>query len=108
MIYAGFWMPPYVSNDWFHRLWTDETFRAFVAQRWAQKKEELKAVTDRVLTEVPAEMSKAIEANFKVWPFHYQYSGEANMPAKTYPEEIQRIRDLSARREALLDRLFNE
>jgi hypothetical protein len=30
------------------------------------------------------------------------------MPAKTYPEEIQRIRDLSARREALLDRLFNE
>ena len=108
MIHAGFWMPPYISNDWFQRLWTDETFRAFVAQRWEQKKEELKAVTDRVLTEVPAEMSKAIEANFKVWPFYYQYSGEANMPARTYPEEIQRIRNLSARREALLDRLFNE
>lgn len=108
MIYAGFWMPPYVNNDWFHRLWTDETFRAFVAKRWADKKEELKAVTGKVLSEVPADMSKAIEANFEVWPFYYQYSGEANMPAKDYPSEIQRIRDLSARREALLDRLFNE
>lgn len=108
MIYAGFWMPPYVNNDWFHRLWTDETFRAFVAKRWADKKEELKAVTSKVLAEVPADMAKAIEANFEVWPFYYQYSGEANMPARTYPEEIQRIRDLSARREALLDRLFNE
>ena len=108
MIYAGFWMPPYVNNDWFQRLWTDETFRAFVAKRWAAKKEELKAVTDRVLTEVPENMAKAIEANFDVWPFYYQYSGEANMPAKDYPSEIQRIRALSADREALLDRLFNE
>ena len=108
MIYAGFWMPPYVSNDWFQRLWTDETFRAFVAKRWADKKEELKAVTDKVLTEVPENMAKAIEANFDVWPFYYQYSGEANMPAKDYPSEIQRIRTLSADREALLDRLFNE
>ena len=108
MIYAGFWMPPYISNDWFQRLWTDETFRAFVANRWAEKKEELKAVTDRVLTEVPQDMAKAIEANFEVWPFYYQYSGEANMPAKDYPSEIQRIRDLSADREALLDKLFNK
>ena len=108
MIYAGFWMPPYVSNDWFQRLWTDETFRAFVAKRWAAKKEELKAVTDKVLTEVPENMAKAIEANFDVWPFYYQYSGEANMPAKDYPSEIQRIRTLSADREALLDRLFNQ
>lgn len=108
MIYAGFWMPPYVNNDWFHRLWTDETFRAFVAKRWADKKEELKAVTSKVLAEVPADMAKAIEANFEVWPFYYQYSGEANMPAKTYPEEIQRIAKLSSEREALLDRLFNE
>ena len=108
MIYAGFWMPPYVNNDWFQRLWTDETFRAFVAKRWAAKKEELKAVTDRVLTEVPENMAKAIEANFDVWPFYYQYSGEANMPAKDYPSEIQRIRNLSADREALLDRLFNQ
>ena len=108
MIYAGFWMPPYVSNDWFQRLWTDETFRAFVAKRWADKKEELKAVTDKVLTEVPENMAKAIEANFDVWPFYYQYSGEANMPAKDYPSEIQRIRTLSADREALLDRLFNQ
>ena len=108
MIYAGFWMPPYVNNDWFQRLWTDETFRAFVAKRWAAKKEELKAVTDRVLTEVPENMAKAIEANFDVWPFYYQYSGEANMPAKDYPSEIQRIRTLSADREALLDKLFNQ
>ena len=108
MIYAGFWMPPYVNNDWFQRLWTDETFRAFVAKRWAAKKEELKAVTDKVLTEVPENMAKAIEANFDVWPFYYQYSGEANMPAKDYPSEIQRIRTLSADREALLDRLFNQ
>ena len=108
MIYAGFWMPPYVNNDWFHRLWTDETFRAFVAKRWADKKEELKAVTSKVLAEVPADMAKAIEANFEVWPFYYQYSGEANMPAKDYPSEIQRIAKLSSEREALLDRLFNE
>lgn len=108
MIYAGFWMPPYVSNDWFHRLWTDETFRAFVAKRWADKKEELKAVTSKVLAEVPADMAKAIEANFEVWPFYYQYSGEANMPAKDYPSEIQRIAKLSSEREALLDKLFNE
>ena len=108
MIYAGFWMPPYVSNDWFHRLWTDETFRAFVAKRWADKKEELKAVTSKVLAEVPADMAKAIEANFEVWPFYYQYSGEANMPAKDYPSEIQRIAKLSSEREALLDRLFNQ
>ena len=108
MIYAGFWMPPYVSNDWFQRLWTDETFRGSVARRWSDKKEELKAVTDKVLTEVPADMSKAIEANFTVWPFYYQYSGEANMPARDYPSEIQRIRDLSSDRETLLDNLFNK
>lgn len=86
-----------------------KTFSAMYL-KWidAYEEEELKAITDKVLTEVPAEMAKAIEANFEVWPFYYQYSGEANMPAKTYPEEIQRIRDLSARREALLDRLFNE
>ncbi|MBR5141970.1 MAG: hypothetical protein IKW55_05745, partial [Bacteroidales bacterium] len=59
-------------------------------------------------TEVPENMAKAIEANFDVWPFYYQYSGEANMPAKDYPSEIQRIRTLSADREALLDRLFNQ
>lgn len=101
-------MPPYVSNDWFQRLWTDETFRGSVARRWSDKKEELKAVTDKVLTEVPADMSKAIEANFTVWPFYYQYSGEANMPARDYPSEIQRIRDLSSDRETLLDNLFNK
>lgn len=109
MIHAGFWMPQYVNNDWFQRLWTDETFRAFVAKRWAAKKEELKAVTDKVLTNVPHDMAKAIEANFTVWPFNYQHnSEEARMPAKDYPSEIQRIRDKSAAREVLLDRLFNQ
>lgn len=106
MIYAGFWMPPYINNDWFQQVWKDEEFRKFVGTRWAAKKEELKAVTDKVLTEVPRDMAKAIEANFTVWPFYYQYSDEANMPARTYELEIQRIRDLSADREALLDRLF--
>ena len=107
MIHAGFWMPSNVQDDWFQHLWTDETFRAFVAKRWADKKEELKALTDCVLREVPADMPKAIEANFTVWPFYYQYSSEAKMPAQTYELEIQRIRDMSAAREALLDNLFN-
>ena len=107
MIHAGFWMPSNVHDDWFQHLWTDETFRAFVAKRWADKKEELKALTDRVLREAPADMAKAIEANFTVWPFYYQYSSEAKMPAQTYELEIQRIRDMSAAREALLDNLFN-
>ena len=108
MIYAGFWMPSYINDDWFHRLWTDKTLREFVAERWADKKDELKAATEKVLTEMPASMSKAIEANFAVWPFYYQYSSEANMPAKTYEAEIERIRTLSSQREALLDRLFNQ
>lgn len=106
MIYAGFWMPPYIENDWFQQVWKDEEFRKFVGTRWAAKKAELKAVTDKVLTEVPRDMAKAIEANFTVWPFYYQYNHEANMPARTYELEIQRIRDLSEDREALLDEKF--
>lgn len=108
MLYAGFWMPYYVNDDWFQKVWLDPSFRKFVAARWAAKKEELKAVTERVLTEMPASMPKAIEANFTVWPFYYQYSNEAKMPAKDYPSEIQRIRTLSAQREALLDAEFNK
>ena len=108
MLYAGFWMPSYVSNDWFQKVWSDPEFRKFVAARWAAKKGELKAKTEEVLTEVPAKMAKAIEANFKVWPFYYQYSSEAKMPAKTYELEIERIRTLSAQREALLDTEFNK
>ena len=108
MLYAGFWMPSYVSNDWFQKVWSDPEFRKFVAARWAAKKGELKAKTEEVLTEVPAKMAKAIEANFKVWPFYYQYSSEAKMPAKTYELEIDRIRTLSAQREALLDTEFNK
>lgn len=108
MLYAGFWMPSYVSNDWFQQVWSDAEFRKFVAARWAAKKGELKAKTEEVLTEVPAKMSKAIQANFKVWPFYYQYSSEAKMPARTYELEIERIRTLSAQREALLDTEFNK
>lgn len=108
MIHAGFWMPSYVNDDWFQHVWTDASFRKFVAERWAAKKAELKAVTEKVLTEVPASMPKAIEANFTVWEFYYQYSSEAKMPAKDYPSEIQRIRTLSAQREALLDVEFNK
>lgn len=106
MIYAGFWMPSYVEYDWFQRLWEDNTLREFVAERWASKKAELLAVTERVLDELPASMPKAIEANFTVWPFYYQYSNEANLPAASYPEEIERIRQITYERAELLDKLF--
>lgn len=106
MIYAGFWMPSYVENDWFWRFWSDETFRAFVARRWAARKDELIALTKEQLRQMPAAMEKSIEANFTVWPFYYQYSGEANMPARTYQLEIERMARLTDERAALLDRLF--
>lgn len=106
MIYAGFWMPSYVENDWFWRFWSDETFRAFVAERWAARRDELIAITNSELDRMSAAMEKAVEANFTVWPFYYQYSDEANMPARTYAEEIERIRTLTADRAKLLDRLF--
>lgn len=106
MIYAGFWMPEYVNYDWFQRLWDDETFRQFVANRWASKKAELQAVTEKVLEETPVKMGKAIEANFSVWPFYYQFSEEAKMPAETYTKELERIKELSEKRAALLDRLL--
>lgn len=106
MIYAGFWMPPYVHNDWFQRLWSDETFRAFVNNRWKAKKAELEAVTRKMLDQMPASFKKSVKANFQVWPFYYQYSSEANMPAGTYEEEIARIGRLSSERAALLDVLF--
>ena len=106
MIYAGFWMPQYVSYDWFWRFWEDETFRQFVANRWASKKAELQAVTEKVLDEIPLKMNKAIEANFSVWPFYYQYSNDAKMPAETYEKELERIRELSRERADLLDKLF--
>lgn len=108
MIHAGFWMPSYVNDDWFQHVWQDETFRKFVYARWKDKKDELLAATDRLLNEIPAQAAKAIEANFTVWPFYYQYSDEANMPAKTYPEEIERIRTLTYQRAEVLDRLFNK
>lgn len=106
MIYAGFWMPEYVSYDWFQRLWEDETLRQFVADRWASKKAELQAVTEKVLEETPVKMGKAIEANFEVWPFYYQFSDEAKMPAETYTKELERIKELSEKRAALLDKLL--
>ena len=108
MLYAGFWMPSSVQNDWFQQVWSDPEFRKFVAARWAEKKGELKAVTEKVLEEVPAQMSKALKANFTVWKFNYQYSSEAKDPAASYEQEIERIRTLSAKREALLDAQFNK
>lgn len=106
MIYGGFYMPPYINPDWFHRFWQDEEFRKFVGTRWAQKRE---ALVSKVLSELdsrPKSMSKAIRANFSVWEFNYQYSDEANMPARTYELEIQRMKDLTVQRAELLDKLF--
>lgn len=106
MIFGGFYMPPYISPDWFHRFWQDAEFRKFVGARWAAKKDELKAKVLSELEQKPQQMRKAIEANFSVWPFYYQYSGEANMPAKTYELEIERMKQLTEQRANLLDRKF--
>ncbi len=106
MIYGGFYMPPYINPDWFHRFWQDAEFRKFVGRRWASKKEQLKSKVLSELDEKPKLMRKAIAANFSVWDFYYQYSDEANMPARTYELEIQRMRDLTVQRAALLDAKF--
>lgn len=106
MIYGGFYMPPYINPDWFHRFWQDEEFRKFVGTRWAQKREALVSKVLSELDSMPKSMSKAIRANFSVWDFDYQYSNEANMPARTYELEIQRMKDLTAQRAELLDKLF--
>lgn len=106
MIYAGFKMPNFVSDDWFQRFWADETFRAFVNARWISRRDALISAIERGLDLYPALMPKAVEANYTVWPFYYQASTEAKMPAATYPEEIQRIRSITHQRAAVLDRLF--
>lgn len=106
MIYGGFYMPPYINPDWFHRFWQDAEFRQFVGRRWASKKEHLKSKVLSELDEKPKQMRKAIAANFSVWDFYYQYSDEANMPARTYELEIQRMKDLTVQRAALLDAKF--
>lgn len=106
MIYGGFYMPPYINPDWFHRFWQDAEFRKFVGRRWASKKEQLKSKVLSELDEKPKQMRKAIIANFTVWDFYYQYSDEANMPARTYELEIQRMKDLTVQRAALLDAKF--
>jgi hypothetical protein len=108
MMFSGFRMPGASSKDWYMRVWEDETFRSFVAARWDAKRDELMAITERVLTEVPAQMQKSIEANFTVWPFNYQHCADAKSPASTYELEIQRIRDLTQKRAALLDKLFHQ
>lgn len=106
MIYGGFYMPPYINPDWFHRFWQDAEFRQFVGRRWASKKEQLKSKVLSELDEKPKQMRKAIIANFSIWDFYYQYSDEANMPARTYELEIQRMKDLTVQRAALLDAKF--
>lgn len=106
MIYGGFYMPPYINPDWFHRFWQDAEFRKFVGRRWASKKEQLKSKVLSELDEKPKQMRKAIAANFSIWDFYYQYSDEANMPARTYELEIQRMKDLTVQRAALLDVKF--
>ena len=107
MIYAGFWMPSVSENDWFQQVWKDEQFRKFVAARWASKKDELKAVTRKILDEIPTQMPKALEANYTVWDFNRQFSSEAKSPAISYEKELERILSLSERREALLDIEFS-
>lgn len=106
MIHAGFGLPGCNGEDWYERLWKDEDLRRFVAARWASKKDELLALTEKVLAEVPTSMPKAIDANFSIWEFYFQASSEAKMPAKTYAEEIERIRELTRERAVLLDKLF--
>ena len=108
MIYAGFWMPSVSENDWFQQVWKDEQFRKFVAARWASKKDELKAVTRKILDEIPTQMPKALEANYPVWDFNRQFSSEAKSPAISYEKELERILSLSERREALLDIEFSK
>lgn len=110
MIKAGFQMDARwnAHDDWFNRVWEDADFRAFVAQRWAQKRDEIVAFIMHELDRKPTEMAKSIEANFTVWPFYYQASVEARMPAETYELEIERLRSLTIERAELLDRLFNE
>ena len=66
----------------------------------------MKAKVLSELDEKPKQMRKAINANFSVWEFYYQYSDEANMPARTYELEIQRMKDLTEKRAALLDAKF--
>ena len=106
MIYGGFYMPPYINPDWFHRFWQDAEFRKFVGRRWTSKKEQMKSKVLSELDEKPKQMRKAIAANFSIWNFYYQYSDEANMPARTYELEIQRMKDLTVQRAALLDAKF--
>lgn len=106
MIYAGFGMPGCYGDDWFKQVWKDETFRAFVNGRWKAKKQELLDRTEEILNTLPEQMEKAVTANFSVWPYYYQACGDAPLPARTYAEEIERIRALTKERAALLDKEF--
>lgn len=108
MIRAGFQMPGCSGKDWFNRFWEDETLRSFVNQRWQQRREQLIQKVKECALSIPDAMPNAIEANYTKWKFYYQASTEANMPAKTYALEIQRIRDLTDKRAAVLDKLFAE
>ena len=106
MIHSGFVMPGGDKHHWFYRFWEDENLRKAVNERWVRKRQELLDAIEVELTARPAGMVKSIEANFTVWPFYYQASTEAKMPASTYPDEINRIRRLTADRAAVLDSEF--
>lgn len=102
IIYEGFYYA-----KWFQRLWeNDATFKANVIKRWNEKKQAMYDVIMKELNEKPAQMAKAIEANFSVWQFYYQKSNEAKMPAKTYELEIERMKTLTDKRMTQLNNLL--
>ena len=106
MIHVGFKMPNSNGDDWFVQVWKDEVFRNFVKTRWDAKKAQLTAMVMHELDQKPLQMAKAIQANFAVWKFNEQKVWGARMPAATYELEIERIRDLTQNRLALLNALF--
>ena len=107
MIFAGFRMNGTSGTDWFCRLWHDEKLREAVAQRWSQVKDVLVA---RVLSEIDqcqTGMLKSVRANYEVWPFNFQKSEFAPVPAQDYSALLGDMRKMTTDRASLLDKLFN-
>jgi hypothetical protein len=106
MMDAGFKMN-YVEPDWFQQVWKDEEFRKFVYNRWMKKKDELVDMVMRELDTRPSAMAKSLKANFSVWDYFSQGS-EGRPPAPTYQQEIERLRQWTIDRCAVLDSEFNK